>query len=137
MHEFLHAVGFFHEQSSSNRDEYVKIFWDNIEEGHENNFNKYNESRISSYGESYDYESIMHYGRKAFSKNGEDTMQAINDPKMELGQRKGFTKKDIRKLNKMYEETCNTPDPNSSDIFVNGVAEAVEWFQSLVGFTRG
>ncbi|XP_014662188.1 PREDICTED: zinc metalloproteinase nas-4-like [Priapulus caudatus] len=44
IHEFLHAVGFYHQQSTFDRDDWVTIMWENIEEGHEHNFNKYDDS---------------------------------------------------------------------------------------------
>lgn len=34
-HEFFHALGFWHEQSRADRDDYVKIMWDLIKEGRE------------------------------------------------------------------------------------------------------
>lgn len=33
MHELMHALGFYHMQSSSVRDKYVKIAWPNIKKG--------------------------------------------------------------------------------------------------------
>lgn len=32
-HEFLHALGLWHEQSRADRDDYVQIMWDQIEPG--------------------------------------------------------------------------------------------------------
>lgn len=62
MHELLHAAGFYHQHSNRVRDNYVQINWENIEEGHESDFQKHNIT--IEYGTKYDYDSIMHYSRK-------------------------------------------------------------------------
>ncbi|XP_026684649.1 zinc metalloproteinase nas-14-like [Diaphorina citri] len=70
--------------------------------GTERNFKKYPPSEITDFGVGYDFDSVMHYSRKAFSKNGDDTI-VPHDPTVEIGQRVGLSEKDILKANRMYK----------------------------------
>jgi hypothetical protein len=45
----------------------------------------------------------MHYGKNDFSKNGQPTVQAKNDPSKVLGQDIGMTNLDILKLKTTYD----------------------------------
>ncbi|XP_026477499.1 zinc metalloproteinase nas-13-like [Ctenocephalides felis] len=100
-HEFLHALGFYHMQSAHDRDKYVTIKWDNIIPGLEHNFNRYNSRIVTSHGVKYDYESVMHYGPYAFSRNGKMTI-VPKVPLARIGQRNSLSDADIEKLNIMY-----------------------------------
>ncbi|XKL64471.1 hypothetical protein PGB90_004557 [Kerria lacca] len=107
MHEILHAVGFMHEQNRPDRDKYVTINYNNIERGKESNFEKTQTETVDNQGIGYDYQSVMHYSSTAFSRNGLPTIE----PKVRgitLGQRESFSKKDIRKVLKMYGCTKNS-----------------------------
>lgn len=75
-HEIMHALGFFHEQSRSDRDNYVTVLTQNIDPTYINNFGK--RSSTIDNDVPYDYKSIMHYGKKAFTVNGQDTLVSNN-----------------------------------------------------------
>ncbi len=77
-HEMLHALGFAHEQSRPDRDEYVKILWQNVIEGREKEFDLDDVEMVDSLGTDYDLDSIMHYPADAWSKNGLPTIQPLN-----------------------------------------------------------
>ena len=59
-HEFIHALGFVHMQSHTDRDNFVRIIYANIPGGtSNNNFFSYNSNTINNFNTPYDYESVM------------------------------------------------------------------------------
>ncbi|CAJ1048498.1 high choriolytic enzyme 2-like [Xyrichtys novacula] len=98
-HEINHALGFQHEQTRSDRDRYVRINWQNINSQMSYNFYRQSTNNLNT---PYDYSSIMHYGRTAFSINGRDSITPIPDPKVQIGQRRGMSYWDIRRINLLY-----------------------------------
>ncbi|XP_052747552.1 zinc metalloproteinase nas-4 [Bicyclus anynana] len=108
VHEILHTLGFYHMQSTYDRDEFVKIVWENIEPGKEHNFKKYTVNTVTDFGVSYDYGSVMHYPEKAFSNNGNKTIIPLQE-NVEIGQREGMSESDVIKLNRMYCEESGEP----------------------------
>lgn len=103
IHELLHALGFLHEQNREERDKFVIIRAQNIESGYEPNFDKAKSGTTSGFGVGYDYGSVMHYSSTAFSKNGQRTIEAKTMSNDKMGQREGFSMRDIEKVNKMYK----------------------------------
>ncbi|HDR5271239.1 M12 family metallopeptidase [Bacillus thuringiensis] len=99
IHEIGHAIGMYHEQSAPDRDEHVEILWDNIEESAKFNFRKTDWVEAGVFGV-YDYQSIMHYGRFAFSKNNQPTI--IPKLNVEIGQRAGLSNGDVVGVNSLY-----------------------------------
>ncbi|KAI4899406.1 hypothetical protein NFI96_019939, partial [Prochilodus magdalenae] len=134
-HEFLHALGFWHEQSRSDRDDYVTIMWDRILEGRENNFNKYNDTTSSNLNVPYDYGSMMHYSKGAFSTGNEPTIvtkiPAFSDV---IGQRMEFSDSDVLKLNRLYNctrgstflDTCDFEQENICGM-IQGNDDKADW----------
>ena len=78
LHELIHALGAFHTQGRSDRNKHVTINWHNIKSGQVNQFTKQVHSFFpqNKKGKEYDYWSIMHYKKNAFSANGKITIDA-------------------------------------------------------------
>ncbi|XP_066478313.1 meprin A subunit alpha-like [Tiliqua scincoides] len=107
-HEILHALGFYHEQTRTDRDDYIKIWWNQVLPGEEHNFKKRGANRVTDLNTAYDYESIMHYGSFSFSKNRSLPTMTASIPKFNniIGQRADFSTTDLERLNRMYN--CTT-----------------------------
>ncbi|XP_047218517.1 hatching enzyme 1.2-like [Girardinichthys multiradiatus] len=102
-HEILHALGFNHEQVRSDRDKYVRILFDNIQQKQQYNFRKVPTNNL---GTPYDFNSVMHYHKYAFSRNGLPTIEAKSDPNLKFGNAQEMSANDIARINRLYR--CNT-----------------------------
>ncbi|XP_044052632.1 low choriolytic enzyme-like isoform X2 [Siniperca chuatsi] len=106
-HELLHALGFNHEQTRSDRDEHVRILLQNVIPGMEHNFRRINTRNL---GTPYDYNSVMHYGRFAFSSNREPTIVPIPDSNVAIGRATQMSPIDILRVNRLYNySTASRP----------------------------
>ena len=97
---FFIILGYWHEQSRSDRDSYVIVNWANIQSGTEYNFQKC--ASCTTQGHSYDVQSVMHYSNYAFSNGRGPTLQRRDCPTCSLGQRNGFSALDITGINTLY-----------------------------------
>ncbi|CAF1378570.1 unnamed protein product [Rotaria magnacalcarata] len=106
LHELTHALGFVHEQTRPDRNQYVLIQTENIQSGKEHNFNIFPSTSVSTLNLPYDYGSIMHYRSDAFSSNGRPTIKAIIDTGKDwdstMGRGKNLSNLDIAKLKAYY-----------------------------------
>ncbi|XP_038069084.1 high choriolytic enzyme 1-like isoform X2 [Patiria miniata] len=108
-HELMHALGFGHEHNRPDRDEFVTIHWDNIKSGERHNFQKYDQSTLDHLNTTYDFRSVMHFNKKAFSKNDEPTI--VPDPTDEIiGNREGLSATDKLELSRYYNCSCQDMD---------------------------
>ncbi|XP_015803588.1 low choriolytic enzyme-like [Nothobranchius furzeri] len=99
-HELLHSLGFYHEHTRSDRDNYVRINWNNIMESAGVNFRKMNTDNLNT---PYDYSSVMHYGRTAFGIRRAETITPIPNPNVPIGQRVGMSEMDFFRVNTLYK----------------------------------
>ncbi|KAF4094411.1 hypothetical protein AMELA_G00014770 [Ameiurus melas] len=98
-HELLHVLGFKHEQSRSDRDNHVKILYENVKPDKKHNFDKVDTINLNT---PYDYNSVMHYSRYAFSRNMMPTIVPIPDNNVSIGRATEMSSNDILRVNKLY-----------------------------------
>lgn len=100
----MHTLGFYHVHKGTDRDEHIRIKWENVIPGKQKKLLKRTDAhKLTDFGVGYDYDSIMHYDKRAYSKNGKVTIETL-DPKYQdrIGQRKELSPGDILKMRRMY-----------------------------------
>lgn len=101
-HEIMHSLGFVHEQNRYDRDQFIQIFWENIEPKEKVNFEKFSGSAMKASGAAaFDFQSIMMYPETMFSSNQNPTMRPVAE-----GQRimpsEVLSPKDVERINLIY-----------------------------------
>ncbi|XP_003799356.1 astacin-like metalloendopeptidase [Otolemur garnettii] len=111
LHELMHVLGFWHEHARADRDSYIRVNWNEILPGFEINFIK---SRSSNMLTPYDYSSVMHYGRLAFSRRGLPTITPLWASSVHIGQRWNLSASDITRVLKLYGCSPSGPGPQGT-----------------------
>ncbi|CAH1772852.1 unnamed protein product, partial [Owenia fusiformis] len=102
-HEIGHAIGFWHEHARPDRDDHIKVMYNNIRNGRQSQFIKQNWLNTDSYGVGYDLGSAMHYHSRAFTATGQNTIETINPLyKNTIGQRVALSFADVKVANLAY-----------------------------------
>ncbi len=131
MHELLHAIGVYHEQSREDRGKWIEIVEDNIQSDSKHNF----EIEPGVITGDYDFCSIMHYSERAFGKVLAPDLRDITirckdaagnftacDPCM--GPKNFMTASDISGVAAFYSEINR--DPCGGDIDLIGKTKAAK-----------
>uniref|UniRef100_A0A0K0DMG8 Metalloendopeptidase n=1 Tax=Angiostrongylus cantonensis TaxID=6313 RepID=A0A0K0DMG8_ANGCA len=77
-HEIAHALGFFHMQSRYDRDDFIKLHWENFKADWATQFSKETNHTNYNYNLTYDYGGVMHYGATGFVKYQTLSTRVIN-----------------------------------------------------------
>jgi len=110
IHEMAHTMGFFHEHARPDRDNFIRVHWNNIPMFIQTQFLKESTRAVDSLGTPYDYLSVMHYHQKAFGGN-KITIETLH-PKYQklIGHQRRFSEMDIKQMNLLYK--CS-PSPHT------------------------
>jgi hypothetical protein len=138
IHEIGHAVGAFHEQARVDRDQYVDIFWDNIDPEQRHNYQTYlqlypGQDFADDMGP-YDFNSIMHYSSCVFSRYPQCTPNQASGRTMLkkdgtgiVGNRTALSAGDIAAVRAMYMGGAIETPPASAIAHVGMVRNNTGW----------
>ena len=103
----LSLLGYLHEQSRKDRDEFVEINWDNIQPKYHSQFRICEDCDLQ--GLPYDMGSVMHYHAWSFAidRSQPTIIRKDGATPYSIGQRNGFSESDVVGLNNLFcKDTC-------------------------------
>jgi hypothetical protein len=105
-HEVFHVLGFFHEQNRYDRDDYIKILWENINEEHWPQFEKFPKESFPEALQDpgltpFSFYTFMLYRPTAFSNNNDFSIVNVSgDPYAQILEP---TTEDFRRARLLYQ----------------------------------
>ncbi len=127
-HEIGHTLGYLHEQNRSDRNQHVRIFPENIQDGAISQFRVDNNSVNLG---AFDVRSIMIYSSFTFSKNGQPVMLELDGSRIPF--RSQLSAGDIEGTNKLYPAGDGGGGGGGDTDTCEGVDEWVQGRQYRVG----
>ncbi|XP_043206645.1 zinc metalloproteinase nas-7-like [Amphibalanus amphitrite] len=104
-HELMHTAGFWHEHQRPDRDQFVRVLWDNIKPRHRRA--DYGRRLWEELGEGswlgpYDFRSILHYSGRGSAVDSTKPTMVARQGGVKLGGNGNLTDIDIWKINTQY-----------------------------------
>lgn len=109
-HEFLHAAGMLHEMSRADRDQWIEIDWDNMDEYYHRQYTTYDERGLpetgypgTEYGSRYDTLSLLGYPSFKNAKDATKPVMYWKADKSTWRQATKLSEGDIEAVNELYK----------------------------------
>jgi hypothetical protein len=102
VHEVLHALGFVHEHSREDRDDFISVHWDHIPGPFRSQFEIMPPSLLAHWQQyPYDMASIMHYGSQLLTPQSSQPSLTRKDGVV-ISEPKELSPLDIQKINELF-----------------------------------
>ncbi len=121
IHEIGHTLGYIHEHNSNDRDDYITVHFENIQDSAMSQFYKSNSTTLVN--NEFDINSTMMYSSYTFSKNGQPTITDKNGNVLPTRQAI-LSSLDIKGTNSIYPPVDSVEDIGDN---VDACSEVEEW----------